>query len=97
MIKRRVVIDNETNQIENEIKADNDFSLPGKTIIAHDKASREWSYDGTKLIEPAEPVRPAPPPFEPTELSILIRALENNAGITQDEKDAAKAELIAER
>ena len=92
MEKRIIVINQDTGVIENIINADDSFELPDKILIEHDEAGFDWSYEGGELIPPVIP-DPVPQPFEPSELQVRLAALEEKAGITQADKDAARTAL----
>lgn len=91
-MKRKVVINEDTDEIENIIMADDSFFIPDKILIDHDEADFTWSYKGGELIPPVIP-DPVPQPFEPSELQVRLAALEEKAGITQADKDAARTAL----
>ena len=91
-MKRKIVINADTGAIENIINADDSFFIPDKILIEHDEADFTWSYEDGELISPAIP-DPEPQVFEPSELEVRLAALEEKAGITQADKDAARAAL----
>lgn len=88
---RKAVI-NELDIVENVIEADDSFSLPGKRIIDAGSAGPGWFYKNGKLIPPVLS-DPAPEEFEPSDLEVRLAALEEKAGITQADKDAARISL----
>ena len=92
MEKRTVVINQDTGVIENIIVTDDSFELPGKILIDHDEADFSWLYEGGELVPPVIP-ETEPKPFEPSETEVRLAALEEKAGITQADKDAARTAL----
>ena len=91
-MKRKIVIDADTGEIENIIMADDSFFMPDKILIEHDEADFSWSYEEGDLIPPVMP-DPAPQVFEPSDLEVRLAALEEKTGITQADKDAARTAL----
>jgi len=91
-MKRKVVIDEDTGKIENIIIADDTFFMDDKILIEHDEADFSWSYEAGELVPPALP-EPDQQEFEPSDLQVRLAALEEKAGITQDDKDAARTAL----
>ena len=91
-MKRTIVIDKDAHEIENVIMADDTFSMDGKILIQHDEADFSWLYQAVELNTPVIP-EPVPQEFEPSDLQVRLAALEEKAGITQADKDAARTAL----
>lgn len=89
-MKRKVVIDEDTGEIENIIMADDTFFMADKILIEHDEADFSWSYDKGELVPPPES---EPKAFEPSETQVRLAALEEKAGITDADKEAARTAL----
>lgn len=87
---RKAVINSE-GIVENVIVADYGFVLPGKRLVDAGDAGPGWieQADGT-LIAPEPPEEVIP---EPSRLEIRLKALEDAAGITDADREAARTAL----